>query len=130
MAVAAADVLDEYCSEVAKEQATSVAEERVEYLEFGYSFQCMCCGFDGKTYQCEECTGHYCSKECQKMDFTRHKVECEKNKTLKNIPNYPEINYLIETIKAFIHKLRQQPLNLEVKSNLYQLAELANCNND
>ena len=51
LAVAAADIVDEYSAEVAKEQATSIAEKRIEYLTVGYSFRCMCCGFDGKTYQ-------------------------------------------------------------------------------
>ena len=80
LAVAAADVLDEYCAEVAKEQAVSVSEERMDYLKIGYSLQCMYCGSDGKTYQCEHCNGRYCSKEFQRMDFKRHKVACEENK--------------------------------------------------
>ena len=36
MAVVAADITDEWSAEVAKEEATSIAEERMEHITFGF----------------------------------------------------------------------------------------------
>jgi len=124
-AVAAADVLDEYCAEVATEQAVNVAEERMDYLKMGYSLRCMCCGVDGKTYQCEHCTGRYCSKECQKMDFKKHKVVCEENRKLRAIPQFPEVSDLIFTVQKCMIAIEKKSLNMEKESHVDYIAQLA-----
>ena len=57
----------------------------MEHITFGFFLPMHFCDLDGKTFQCEHYESRSCSRECQKIDFKRHKDDSESNKALKGL---------------------------------------------
>ena len=52
---------------------------RDAFLRKPRSLRCDVCGSGGKTKKCHECqVARYCSRECQKEAWKRHKKECKR----------------------------------------------------
>jgi hypothetical protein len=80
---------------------------------------CAGCGIDKPKYFCSGCRTKYCSSECQKNDWPRHKTLCttranHRKEVMRSDPTYPDT--MKADIALALTKFSQHPEGRHVKA--------------